>query len=1489
MNSYAQASPMDPGDWTRRLARPHRLYGREQAAASLMESFDRISVGQGEIVLVPGYSGVGKSALVQEIRRPVRNRNGFFLQGKFNQYQQNIPYFALRQALAGLARELQSEDEPLRQQWKSTLQQAVGFLGRLLVDLVPEFDSLLGPQPVVTEISPLEARHRFAGVLRNFFAAVCRPEHPVVLFIDDWQWADTASFELLKQLQIGTTLRYLLMIAPYRDNEVDRAHPLVVTVEELRRQNIPVSVIEIGNLRVKEVTAWVKDLLQPAVENPEALAKFIHSRTGGNPFFTQASLAFLHDFGLILFDQRSDCWRWTMETAGVAGLPEDVVELFRLRLLRLDQGSRDLLARAACLGSHFDLGSLAVISGRSPDECRSLLLATQEMVVPTAGDDAPPGFMFVHDRVQQAAYGLIPSEDLPSVRLEIGRLLLARLGPEQLAERLFEVAEHLNIGQLLIEDTAEQVQAVELNVAAACKARAATAYRAALQFHRAAGHFLAIPSFAEHLWSTRHELALSLLQEWAESEFLEGDRTAAEQCVEQAAAHARTPIEKAGVLNILIVQNTLLARYPEAIAAGQLALAALGIILPEKGYETACETEIDLVRRSLMGRSVASLADLPVMNHPEMRMAAKILITMGPPCYRSHQRLWGVIVPKVVNLTLRYGNIEQVGYSHPAFAGLLCWVANDLALAREFGELATRLMTHTFHSPSDRSVYALMFGSSVRHWFHPLKRGSEDYAEACEIGLQSGNLQYTAYAFGHNMYCRFYQGVALDDLIEESQRSLAFTRTRFNQWAIDLLEGGLRIFSSLSDAEENTSGCESLSEVDYLGAVEAHRNIQVTCIYKILKTFSLLLLGRYDAALEMSGQAEAILYTVGMQGLLPWPEHRFARLLILTALAPDADERRQAERRAELEWIIAQLRLWTDYCPENFEHQYQLAAAELARLDRRATEAMACYEQAIDRAGAGGFVQWEGIANERAARFWQECGSGRLAQIYWQQAYICFERWGSKAKLQAMENEYRRWLESELTHSPDIDDMPAEQTRNTLLEKQVQRLRRLALQSARAQMQIEVERQAGEQVRATEHLRAEVAERKRAEEALRLAKESAEEGLQKERTLMAAIVESSEDAIIGKTLDGIVTSWNRAAEKVFGYTAEDIIGQSALVLIPAERRDEEDILLAAIGSGKSVKPYETERVCKDGRRIDISVTVSPIRDKAGRVVGASKIARDITERKKMENALRESELYARSLIRELELSQTELQRFAEISAHHLQEPARRLVSYAQRLRIRLGDRLDDEEARQSLIYIEQSGVLMRDLVRGIEHYLSAGVPRGQVAMQDTASILAELSRRFAPRLAAADATLETGVLPLVLLDKPRFIDLLEVLLDNALTHRLPEAQTRIRVSGGQRETVTYLRVEDNGPGIPAEYRTRVFEVFERLATRPAGGIGIGLAIARRIVESMGGNIEIETSPLGGIAVVFELPVTQKAAFTNKLCSGQSLSKPVRPDNQGFQA
>ncbi len=761
-----------------------KLYGRRRNTECMLNTFERVCRGQGVVLLLPGPAGVGKTSLAQQLRGPAEARNGFFLAGKFDQYHEEIPYFALRQALTGLSRSITRDDEVQQSRWRNELSEALGGMGGLLTEFVPELEAVLGSQPPVAEITALEARHRFAGTVRALLQAVCRPDHPVVLFLDDWQWADTASLELLTKLEIGTALRHIMVVVSYRDDEVQGNHPLASAVAELERLAVPVEAAAIQELRMEDVRALLLDALQPAVRELDGIVALLHRRTSGNPFFLHALLKFLQTEGNLRFQEGA--WELDLGEGGERALPADVTALYSWRMERLEAGCRELISHAACLGSRFDIQTLAAVTGCSEQSCSDLLkpAVAGRLVWQFEGGGE---FQFRHDRVQQAALQLINPADLPAVRLRIGRLLWDRLDAKRRNGQIYQITDHINAGLALVGDGAERRKLAKLNVLAGRKAWGAAAYRATLLYYRQAAEWAGGWEGGESLWREDHELAWELFLGLAEGEFLEGDKSEAERRLRSAAAHGRDAVEKASALNQLIVQFTLLARYAEAIDTGREALAGLGITLPSGDYGAARDAEIASVRELFRGRPLDDLIALPEMTGPVPRMAVKLLITLGPPCYRWHQPLWSVIVPKVVALTLAYGHVPQIGYSHTAFGGLLAWVENDYATAREFARLATLVMTGVFDSPSDESVFHLMIGSSMRHWLEPLSASSRDYALAYDSGRRSGNLQYAAYAFGHNMYCRFYQGTPLAELIRESKSALSFSRTRVNQWAIDLL------------------------------------------------------------------------------------------------------------------------------------------------------------------------------------------------------------------------------------------------------------------------------------------------------------------------------------------------------------------------------------------------------------------------------------------------------------------------------------------------------------------------------------------------------------------------------------------------------------------------------------------------------------------------------------------------------------------------------
>jgi len=1462
---------------------PPKLYGRERDLEKILNSFERISRGHGEILLIPGYSGVGKTSLVNELKKPVRAKNGFFISGKFDQYKQNIPFYAFRQALTELCQELEAEDALSRDRYKAEILEAIGNLGQLLIDLVPEFESFLGVQPPLGEISPQEARYRFAGVFQNFLKVICVPEHPLVLFIDDWQWADAASFELLKLIQVGVNLRYLAVIVSYRNNEVNQAHPLTTTLDELRRQDVPVETLEINNINEEDIQKLVGDSLDQAFKNTSELGTIIFNKTQGNPFFAKSFLIFLYELQLINFDKNQQCWYWDIDKIRKAELPNSVLDLFILKLHRLDVKSRKLFSLAACLGNRFDLENLSNISGQTLDECIMQFSSSEakSMFLLINADEygqkneinGQSQYIFLHDQVQQAAFSLIDKVDLPEILLKIGRILLGSLSPEQLNDRLFEVVSDLNAGFTLVQDNLQRIQLIELNLKAAQKAFSATAYRSALQFCRAANQFMNINEFAEYLWNQHHDLSISLFRELAEIEFIEGERDLAENYIQQAVALSKTPIEKADLLNILIVQYTLTARYEEAIFWGRQALSELGISLPKTGFEEARNQEIQLVREELGTRLVSSLFELPVMSNPAMLMATKILITIGPPCYRSHQRLWGVIVPKVVNLTLRFGNIPQVGYSHTAFGGLLGWVDNDYVAAKEFGELATRLMHQKFHSPSHQSVFYLMIGSSIRHWFRHLRYGTQDYTDAYEIGLQSGNLQYAAYAFGHNMYCRFYQGVPITALISETEKSLEFSRTRLNRWAIDLLEGGLSIFASLSIANPAINPEQEWLEELYLQQLKNHNNIQVECIYKVLRTFSLLLQGQYESALNSSDETEPLIYTVGTQGLLPWPEHVFARFLILSELYSKEEKKVQNKWHAELDQILNKLRIWSDNCPENFKHKYLLASAEMARIDFKDLEAMKLYDQALEEARSGNFVQWEGMVNERAYRFWKENGNECLADVYWRQAYICYNRWGAEAKIKLMENEYRIHIAKNLSEIKGSGVTPnqEQEIKNDLLDKQIELLRNYALQNKQTKLLQEAETHASELANATQRLRIEIAGRKRTEQALRESEERFKK-LFLEAPLGIALIDS---------LTGQVYDFNPMFAKIAGRTMEEMAHIDWMSLThPDDVQDDLDHM-ALMNAGK-IPGFQMEKryIHHDGSSVWINMTIAPIYIEDRTQPRHLCMIEDISERKQAQEQIKFQN-------EQLQKINAEKDKFFSIIAHDLRSPFNGFLGLTHIMAEEL-PRLTMAQVQELAVSMQNSATNLHSLLENLLQWsqkqqglipFHPEIIHLHLVVEETIAVLLESAKEKQIEILN---TISIGFT--VFADLNMFQTIIRNLVSNAV--KFTPNGGRITIDASiHNETMLKISVSDTGIGMSPNLLNRLFRLDEsanRKGTNNEPSTGLGLLLCKEFVEKNNGKIWVESQEGKGSTFYFTIPlktVGESEIFSNPVATTSKKTEP----------
>jgi len=1024
-----EITPFELGqrDISDRFLIPEKLYGRTTEVQALLEAFDRVASGSSELMLVAGFSGIGKTAVINEVHKPIARQRGYFIKGKFDQFNRNIPLSAFVQALRDLMGQLLAESDAQLAQWRTKILTAVGENGQILIEVIPELAQIIGEQPAAQELSGSAAQNRFNLLFQKFIEVFTTAEHPLVLFLDDLQWADSASLQLLKLLMQDNG--YLLMLGAYRDNEVSPVHPFILTVEELKQVQAIVNTITLAPLGFEDTNHLIADALNCSRELAHPLTELVDRRTQGNPFFTTRFLKALHEDGYIRFNHELCHWECDIAQVNVLSLTDDVVEFMALQLQKLPSETQRVLKLAACIGNQFDLATLSIVSEQSfVETAAALWKALQDgLILPVSEtykffqstdavadvDRVAVPYKFLHDRVQQAAYSLIDQEQKQATHLWIGSLLLEKLSTSEREERLFEIVNHFNMGRTSITESSKREELAQLNFLAGCKAKASTAYAAALNYIE-----VAINLLPENCFETHYHLSFELYKGRAEVEYLNGNLEAAERWIAQSLENAKTPLEKADVYNMAIVQYTLQAKYPEAIQSGRQALALIGIDLPEKDLEASLDAELAVSTEILQNRSFEWLSQLPIMTQPEQKMAIKLLISMGPPTYRSHQRLWSVICAKAVNLCLQYGNTPEIGYIYPAFGGLRGYALNNYQGTDKLLEITLQLI-QGFNNKSAESVAYLMIGSSLRHWSHPLSVATEDYLSSYRVGLESSNLQYAAYAFGHNMYCRFYQSVPLDQLFAEITESLKFSQKHKNQWAIDLIMGGQAIVADFMGSQEKENLLEHIpyhSENEYLEQCNIHKNWQVICIFNILKMQVLFYFDRLEEALEYGKQADAEIINVAPQGLLPYAHHLFIYALLLTSLYPTASEEQKLDYWQKIETYQNQIEVWAQNCPDNFLHLYCLVKAETARITRDYSTTIEHYNLAIAAAKANGCLQEEALANELAAKFYLNWGKEKIAQDYLINAYYSYARWGAKAKVQDLERRYASLLLPILQH-----------------------------------------------------------------------------------------------------------------------------------------------------------------------------------------------------------------------------------------------------------------------------------------------------------------------------------------------------------------------------------------------------------------------------------------------------------------------------------------
>ncbi|MDM8557873.1 ATP-binding sensor histidine kinase [Candidatus Parabeggiatoa sp. HSG14] len=1001
---------------------PQKLYGRESEVSTYSTIFERISQGATEMMLVAGYSGIGKSALVQEIYKPLTVKQGYFIAGKFDQFQRNVPYLAVVKAFSDLIQQLLTESEEQLKQWRDKLLVALGVNAQVIIDVIPEVELIIGQQPPVPALGAVESQNRFNLVFQNFIRVFCQKKHPLIIFLDDLQWVDSATLKLMELMMTDTHTHHLFLIGAYRDNEVSPSHPLIVALEEFQKKQALINQITLTPLSQAHIILMLVDTLHSNQQVVKPLADRIVQKTGGNPFFVQQFLRTLHEENLFTLNHKCQCWEWDLAQIEAQGITDNVVDLMIGRLKKLPIKTQQILKLAACVGNSFNLRTLAVIHEKPiitthhdllPAIQIGLILPLSEQHVIDAESESQCRLFdkckFLHDRVQQAADALIVEENKPALHLKIGRLILESMSPLELEESLFEVVDHLNQGQAFITDDSEKAQLAKLNLTAAHKAKLSSAYSAALKYVTAGMAYL-----PNNCWETNYTQTLSYYLEKGEIEYLNASWDDSIATFDAAFKQVNNLLDRCKINEYKATLYRMKNDLKMALDIGVQALGELGIELKAFPNEADVAADIERLKQMTAGKDIDSLFELPELEAPLKLAAMALLRECFAPAYFLGSRLISIIGIRMTEITIQYGNSPHSAVGYIFYSAITLAVnLNDYDNAYQFGKLSLRLNEERYHEKLHDALILDMWGTFVCHHKEPLPNAREYLLRGYYSGVETGSYQWGGYCAMIHVFMCFWGLHTLPGVLDKVDKIVPGLQEidphmiqlqyyyAVKATALNLIEP-VEDWSILSEA--------AWPEVNEFLKVSREQDDIMTLL--VDTTCRLSLANWYHDPKKAAEYAElGDKYVAGVPGVFINPVFHFHQALAYTAAYEYTDAAKQAQYLEKLQSNLSKFELWANHYPGTYLHQALLIKAEIARIGENDSEAMDLYDRAIASAGENGFTQNEALANEFAARFWLTKGKETFAQLYLKQAYYGYQQWGAKNKLSDLKEKYPQLLE----------------------------------------------------------------------------------------------------------------------------------------------------------------------------------------------------------------------------------------------------------------------------------------------------------------------------------------------------------------------------------------------------------------------------------------------------------------------------------------------
>jgi predicted ATPase/GAF domain-containing protein/tRNA A-37 threonylcarbamoyl transferase component Bud32 len=1010
---------------------PQKLYGREIEIATLLASFKRVSQGVSEMILVTGSSGMGKSALVKEVHQAITEKGGYFITGKFDLLQRDIPYASLVQSLRSLIQQLLQESTGQIAIWRNRILAALGLNGQIIIDIIPEVRLIIGSQPAVPEMALLEARNRFNLVFQNFIRVFAQREHPLTIFLDDLQWADMASLQIIEGLITTIDSQYLLLIGAYRDNEVVASHSLLLTLDEIRKGGAKVNQIHPTALACDDITQLIVDAFNCSVKRASALSKIVFAKTHGNPFFVNEFLKLLYVEGLIKFNLKKGEWQWDLARIQAQNISSNIVELMSGRLLKLNQHEQQILKLAACIGQRFGLQDLAAISNRSVKVTSDALWPAikEGLVVPLGntyklihserqvGIDDVVEYKFAHDRIQEAAYSLIPDSEKKITHWQIGQWLLQNTPLEEKEKNIFNIVNQLNLGRSCIVKQAELDELIRFNLMAARRAKSAAAYQSTFNYLKIGTELLNSPQSqvldSQDSWERQYDLTLSLYLEAAEAGSLIGSVEEVEQWTQEIMLRAKNMPEQVKTYKIRLQACLGRQESSQATALGLQALEFLGL---EFVKEELTLENLGFVQQQIKdcwsNRNIEDLLDLPKMKDEAKLAEMPLLVYLITLCAIGYlpELYYPFIILELVNLSLEFGNGYYSSIAYMCYGYLLC-ANGDIDAGYQFGQLAMKLIDQ-FNAIQIKTLNLHVFNTFVRPWKEHIKKTLSPLKEAYYLGAETGDFNYAGFAIFSFAFNSYWAGSELAKLDREIVKFSKALKQNKQELALRHLELTRQPILNLLGTPENPCYFSN-EEYDENLILEFYQNVsdrQAYHLFHLHKLFLCYMFQDYQHAVENALRAEEVM-SVAM-GSFSWAILYFYDSLAQLAIFPSVEEFEQNQILEKVVINQTKMKAWADHAPMNFLHKFYLVEAEHARVLCHFQEAREYYDQSIILAQENKYLNEEALAHELAGQFYFNRKQYHVARHYLYDAHYAYQRWGAQAKIKDLEKRYPQFLSS---------------------------------------------------------------------------------------------------------------------------------------------------------------------------------------------------------------------------------------------------------------------------------------------------------------------------------------------------------------------------------------------------------------------------------------------------------------------------------------------